>query len=209
MGQCGCGDFYPEFTLPGPDGSLYAIELFSGCHDCHAPAGVHIAKLSGEQIGEWEAEYIPKLELHPLNPVMDKEVEKGYRDRFLTLVDVDALAKYIGFEGDKIEVYRGLAEARVRTPGEPAGRTTRRVVHGEIREERKRQDDKWGGTEHDDEHSVSDFIAYVTKQAGEAVDRHRNIQRRQMIRVAATALALIEKLDREEKREESATSSEP
>lgn len=69
-------------------------------------------------------------------------------------------------------------------------------LYDEIRDERSRQDVKWGGSEHDDDHSVNDFIAYIVKHAGRAVEEPKNVQRRQMIRVAALAVAVIEKIDR-------------
>lgn len=113
MGQCGCGDFYPQFTLPGPDGSVYALQLFNGCHDCRAPAGIVINKLSGEQLDMWEIEHIPKLELRP---TPDHKPDCEFREACLVTVDVEKLAKYIGFEDDLVEVYRGLAEARGKNP---------------------------------------------------------------------------------------------
>lgn len=112
MGQCGCGDFYPQFKLPGPNGSIYAIELFSGCHDCRSPAGVSIVRLSGEQLQEWEAEHIPLLEWAERSRLRGD----GYKDRFLTLVDVEKLAKYLDLGHDLTEVYRGLADARPEDP---------------------------------------------------------------------------------------------
>jgi hypothetical protein len=70
-------------------------------------------------------------------------------------------------------------------------------IYTQIVAERERQDDRWGGPKHDDEHSINDFIAYITKHAGKAVDMKRGYQRQQMFQVAALAVAVIEKLDRE------------
>jgi len=69
-------------------------------------------------------------------------------------------------------------------------------IYDSIRDERDRQDAKWGGPEHDDEHSTNDFIAYLTKHAGRAVDADPHELREQMIRVAALAVAVVEKIDR-------------
>ena len=63
-------------------------------------------------------------------------------------------------------------------------------------EERQRQDAKWGGPEHDDAHQINDFIAYITKHAGRCVDAKSHDTRHHMIRVAALAVAVVEKIDR-------------
>lgn len=120
MGQCGCGDFHPQFTLPGPDGSVYALELFTGCHDCRAPPGVVVARLSGEQLDVWEVEHIKELELRPRPEPDGTEPDdwdaKEYRDAFLVTLDVEQFAKHLDLEHDLIEIYRGLSEARGRNP---------------------------------------------------------------------------------------------
>jgi hypothetical protein len=70
-------------------------------------------------------------------------------------------------------------------------------LYDEIRDERQRQDAKYGGAEHDDEHQMNDFIAYITKHAGRCVDAKSHDVRTHMIRVAALAVAVVEKIDRE------------
>ena len=70
-------------------------------------------------------------------------------------------------------------------------------IYDDVLAERKLQDAEHGGAAHDDEHSVNDFIAYICKQAGKAVDGSIAHQRQQMIRVAALAFAVVEKLDRQ------------
>jgi len=70
-------------------------------------------------------------------------------------------------------------------------------VFGEIGGERERQDRKWGGPSHDDEHSTNDFVAYINQHAGKAVDAPLSDQRTQMIKVAALAVAVVEKIDRQ------------
>lgn len=69
-------------------------------------------------------------------------------------------------------------------------------VYDEIRDERQRQDAKWGGPEHDDAHQINDFIAYITKHAGRCVDAKSYEVRQHMIRVAALAVAVVQKIDR-------------
>ena len=76
-------------------------------------------------------------------------------------------------------------------------------IYEEIRKERCRQDEEWGGSNHDDSHKMFDWIAYLTKHTGKAVlwDGHykdRIIRfRNQMIRIAALAIAAIEWVDRQ------------
>jgi hypothetical protein len=74
-------------------------------------------------------------------------------------------------------------------------------VYDEIRDERQRQDAKHGGAEHDDAHSYNDFIAFIAKHSGRCVDAKPHEVRRHMLRVAALAVAVIEKKDRSFKSE--------
>jgi len=69
-------------------------------------------------------------------------------------------------------------------------------VYDEIRDERQRREEKWGGPKQSDAHSINDFAAYITAEVGQAVGAEPWMQRRQMIRVAALAVAVIEKIDR-------------
>ncbi len=79
-------------------------------------------------------------------------------------------------------------------------------IYDEIRDERDRQDKKWGGPAHDDGHSINDFVAFIAKHAGKAVDEAPLGQRKQMIRAAALAVAAIQKIDRDCEREKARTS---
>lgn len=76
----------------------------------------------------------------------------------------------------------------------------RPTVYDHILMERNRQDKKWGGPQHDAQHSDNDWVAYIMKHAGKAVKWPFNQKnfRRQMIRVAALAVAAIEVIDRTE-----------
>lgn len=77
------------------------------------------------------------------------------------------------------------------------------VLH-EILDEREHQDAKWGGPTHDDTHSPADFCRFIREHevraeqalGGEPV-REFDDFRRQMLRVAALAVAAIESWDRE------------
>lgn len=62
----------------------------------------------------------------------------------------------------------------------------------EICVERARQDDKWGGPEHDDEHSVNDWADFIRMR----LSKQGNTFRQRMIEVAALAIAAIESTDR-------------
>lgn len=70
----------------------------------------------------------------------------------------------------------------------------------EIAGERQEQDKTWGGPEHDDKHCRSDWINFIIRHLGLAVDDGTadvsQRFRKQMIRVAALAIAAIESSDR-------------
>lgn len=73
----------------------------------------------------------------------------------------------------------------------------RRVaIVAEIHAERDRQDAQWGGVEHDDCHSSSDWMDFIDHQ----LDRwHEEGEARvRLIRIAALAIAGIESIDRRE-----------
>jgi len=71
-------------------------------------------------------------------------------------------------------------------------------IFGEILAERKAQDTKWGGSVHDDTHTNFDWIAYLAKHTGKAVQWpfDKQLFRQQMIKVAALAVAAVEWVDR-------------
>jgi len=75
-------------------------------------------------------------------------------------------------------------------------------VFDEIKAERQRQKDKWGGAAHDDHHSTWDWIVFITKHNGLAMEPGSQERldipsyRYQMVRVAALAVAAIEWCDR-------------
>lgn len=71
-------------------------------------------------------------------------------------------------------------------------------VYEEIREERAHQDTKWGGAQHDDQHHPHDWLTYLVGHLGRAWSYpfEPDVYRRQLIRVAALAVAAIESYDR-------------
>ena len=73
------------------------------------------------------------------------------------------------------------------------------VIHDLITE-RNRQDRKWGGPDHDDTHSVAEFVQIITDYAGWArqmASKGSDAKaRRRLIQVAALAVAAVETIDR-------------
>lgn len=76
----------------------------------------------------------------------------------------------------------------------------RGLIYREVDAERDRQDAQWGGPAHDDEHQGSDFVRFVR----EHTDHARNAIhagaldefRKQLVEIAALAVAAVESLDR-------------
>jgi hypothetical protein len=71
---------------------------------------------------------------------------------------------------------------------------TTKFVYDEVAVERLRQNDLWGGAEHDDLHGPRDWRFFICEHA----ERAGTIRdyRKQMIRVAALAIAAVESYDR-------------
>lgn len=76
-------------------------------------------------------------------------------------------------------------------------------VYEDVRVERWAQDRKWGGPCHDDEHDPGDWQSYIKQHLQEADINPRSckannptLYRRQMVRVAALAVAAIQSFDR-------------
>lgn len=74
-------------------------------------------------------------------------------------------------------------------------------VLADIADERKRQDEKWGGPAHDDQHDTATFVQLIEDYAGWArtmagmgsLDKARN----RLVQVAALAVAAVEAIDRQ------------
>lgn len=71
-------------------------------------------------------------------------------------------------------------------------------IWDEIQAERERQDKKWGGPSHDDEHTNHDWVSFIVKHVGGGVMWPWDPKkfRFSMVRVAALAVAAIEWCDR-------------
>jgi hypothetical protein len=68
--------------------------------------------------------------------------------------------------------------------------TNQTDIYGEITAERVRQDAKWGGPAHDDQHAEADFAGFILDRAKEWPSRKGFIQ------MAALAVAAVESMDR-------------
>ena len=72
----------------------------------------------------------------------------------------------------------------------------------EIVAERKHQDEKWGGPEHDDKHGIRDWLSFIVVYLGKGVNRDAewgrklSISRYALIQVAALCVAAVEAFDR-------------
>jgi hypothetical protein len=74
-------------------------------------------------------------------------------------------------------------------------------IFAEIDQERKTQDELWGGSDFDGRHRPNDWIAILCRQLGLAASDGGKIDvyryRRQLVRLASTAVAALESLDRQ------------
>jgi hypothetical protein len=79
-----------------------------------------------------------------------------------------------------------------------------RRVLADVEWERDKQNQQWGGNEHDDLHGPRDWAAFITEHLGKALDeaererepeRHSRYRRR-LVEVAAVAVAAVETYDR-------------
>lgn len=95
-------------------------------------------------------------------------------------------------------IYEDIVEARAAGLRRLDGLKARAIIWDEIQLERTRQDVKWGGADHDDQHNWHDWVAYLVRHTGKAVVWPFDLGtfRRQMVRVAALAVAAIEWADR-------------
>lgn len=73
-------------------------------------------------------------------------------------------------------------------------------VLGMVAAERERQDGKWGGPQHDDEHSTAEFVQLIQDYAAWARVMagmgSREKARRRLVQVAALAVAAVESIER-------------
>lgn len=94
-------------------------------------------------------------------------------------------------EGLTLSWFAGAIET-----GRTAGHRSFGNVINEVHRERQHQDAKWGGPEHDDQHSIMDFKSYMYARLNPTEDNAQ--QRRWFIELAALAIAAVESMDRKE-----------
>ena len=94
MGACGCGDYQPMFRVPGPDGIMYALEVYAGCEYCSTGPGVMIHRHGETGRRDWDVDQLPELPFHDLGapegqfamPILSWE---AIRKRFIPLAVED------------------------------------------------------------------------------------------------------------------------
>lgn len=91
------------------------------------------------------------------------------------------------------------------------------VILEQVRVEREAQDSQWGGPTHDEHHNLREWCGFIedhvkrAKKAAASMRRgpldgiaiHRDDFRKQMIEIAALAVAAVESIDRKRSRDES------
>lgn len=73
-----------------------------------------------------------------------------------------------------------------------------KLIFQDIEKERASQDSKWGGFDHDDCHNADDWESFIVTHVKKCMDGDGAHYRKQMIRVAALAVAAVEWLERQE-----------
>lgn len=64
MCQCGCATFDPIAKLKAPNKKWYIIQIYSGCVDCNADAGVILYEMTNNELKEdWGIEDLPELSI--------------------------------------------------------------------------------------------------------------------------------------------------
>ncbi len=59
---CPCSDFAPSFQLPGPDGAVYAVEIYVGCEACGTGPGVALHRFDDRKAArDWSVPELPRL----------------------------------------------------------------------------------------------------------------------------------------------------
>ena len=79
-----------------------------------------------------------------------------------------------------------------------ADRATASTVTLEVIAERARQDAKWGGPDHDDQHGLEDFCGFINQRTADLARGFETTEhaRKRMIQIAALAVAAVESMDR-------------
>lgn len=127
------------------------------------------------------------------------------RSRFRNTMRIGEIEKHMASLERSIDMRRGAHELlrdrvfAIETDPEepkctsPAGST----VYDEILAERDRQDAKWGGPTHDDAYSQENWLNYIASHnVRAAMSENPFVYRKQLVRIAALAVAAVESCDR-------------
>lgn len=71
-----------------------------------------------------------------------------------------------------------------------------RAIFKKVLEERARQDEEWGGPEHDDQHTPADWLDFIEKQVSKAREQRFGSMRGRFIKIAALAVAALQSMNR-------------
>lgn len=120
-----------------------------------------------------------------------RDAAKRFRDEYHAELDIHVRDERIKELESELVKLRSTSDARKATP-------TERIAF-EIVAERKRQDEKWGGAIHDDTHSARDWKFFRRDREDAITHRtseHDILDRRDLIEIAALAVAQVEVWDR-------------
>lgn len=121
MGECGCGNFSAKWKLPGPNGVLYAIEVYPGCSYCDNPAGVVVYRVRTDD-DAFDVAGLPELPIQvyqrePLFADMPSDPISG--EAFIPIVHtgsvLDVIAETFGDQivledGDKVPLREQITD---------------------------------------------------------------------------------------------------
>ncbi len=83
MGSCGCMNFNPDAQFPGPDGSVYTIQIYRPCDYCETPLGIDIQRIDAEGQEMWDTEGLPQLKF--------EQIDEGLHAALSTALHLDKL----------------------------------------------------------------------------------------------------------------------
>lgn len=90
MGACGCGDYSADYQFPGPDGTVYALAIFTGCEECDLGPGVILHQHGERSRRDWDVDHLPSAPFH--------RVESDYAELAIPILDLEkARARFIPF----------------------------------------------------------------------------------------------------------------
>jgi hypothetical protein len=87
MCDCNCASDRVDYWFPGPDGTVYGLQIDPGCDNCQRPcvlAGVRIFQITEQEWPHYGDENTPRLRFSP--------DEHG---RFVPVVDADSIGQKI------------------------------------------------------------------------------------------------------------------